>query len=31
MNQPTSARQVVYDFMTDFSNAVDRLGATVEE
>lgn len=30
MNSPTSARQVVYDFMEDYAAAVERLGATVE-
>lgn len=31
MNSPTSARQVVYDFMEDYAQAVERLSTTLEE
>lgn len=31
MNQPTSARQVVFDFMQDYAEAAERLSVTVEE
>ena len=31
MNASVSTRQVVYDFMEDFGNAVERLSATLED
>ena len=31
MNQPTTTRQVVYDFMEDFAAAVERLSGFAEE
>ena len=31
MNSPTTTKQVVYDFMQDFAEAVERLGATMED
>ena len=31
MNTEQSARSVVYDFMKDYAEAVERLSATVEE
>ena len=31
MNEPTTVRNVVYDFMEDFANAQERLAATMED
>ena len=31
MNSPSSAKQVVYEFMEDFATAVERLGTIMDD